>query len=215
MDDRKNKIIVGSVIALVVLIIMIFIVLKSTQATCDLVDSRPKYDLFKLPPQNISSSDYRVLLNFAGFLTYKLDNSTSNNEKIKQFMPLNVQSISLEANGQQQILILNADCAKLTMTLNKDPKQNMLINNINVDLKLANGDNKSCTSTVSIVTPQGKHYYCRQERTYSCASTKKADGMKEVKTIADLVLSGLEFEIDGNIDKFKKGMYDRPEAICL
>lgn len=205
MDDRRNKFIVGGLIGLIVLAIVVLVFLKSGPK-CDLIDTKPVSDLTKL--KNLASSDYKSLLNFAGYLKYNID---SKDDKKKEFLPLNVQSINTEdvKDSTDRLFVLNGDCAKMTLTVRTDKTtKKESVSNINVDLTTANGDSKSCTivNPMNIEAAAGKHYSCMIDKTYTC---KDKD-----KIVAELVLNDLEFELNGNSDKIKAGEFSTEKESC-
>lgn len=206
MDDRRNKIIVGGIIGLIVLAIIVLVFLKSGPK-CDLIDTKPDVpsDLTKL--KNLASSDYKSMLNFAGYLKYNID---SKDEKKKQFLPLEIQSINTEdvKDTTDKLLVLNGDCAKMTMTVKTDKTTSkQTVSTINVDLTTANGDSKSCSiDPMGIEVSAGKHYSCKVDKIYTCFDKEK--------NVAQFIMNDLEFEVNGNSDKIKNGEWSTGAEVC-
>lgn len=192
MDERRNKIIVGGIIGIVVLAILGFVVFGG-KAKCDLVEKQPE---FKETSQNIASSDYKSLVNFAGFLKYE-------DVKDKVFMPLAIQSVK----STDQSLTLQTDCAELAMTM-KVENERSYVEKIDVKLSTANGDYSECTimGTPLLLAETGKHYRCKISKSYSCK--------KDNKAVAVLTLNAIEFVFNGDAEKIKKGEFGNDPKDC-
>lgn len=208
MDDRRNKIIVGSVIVIVVVTIVAFVFFSGAgSAKCDLIEGKPEFKAENL--KNISSGDYKSLANFDGFLTYTLADA----KEKKVYLPLQLQSIASDSKDASiPTLTLQADCAKVTFTMRTDQTTGTSVTKIEVELSHANDKSTKCQITdvgdLGKPAPVGKHYKCQTARltTFDC---KDGD-----KTIARLQMNDIEFEINGNSDNIKKGEFSTPAIVC-
>jgi len=214
MDDRRNKIIVGVVIAIVVIGVVALIVVKKSSPSCELVDSLPALDATKL--HNISSQDNFALANFAGYLKYELGPDVKGDEAKRVYMPLSLQSVNLEAEDSGSVLTLTEDCAKLSLSLKKSGDGKVNLADIQVDLTGQPSRNeKVCRVSPGIVISAGKHYSCKKEVSYDCVAQYKDDkGVEKTKTVAHLVVSSIEFEINGDPEKIKKQTFSTEAEPC-
>lgn len=212
MDERKNQFIVGGVIVVVVIVVIGLIAMKSSDPVCELQAVQPKPDLTKL--KTISSADNNALLRFAGYVKYELDPKS---EDKKVYLALNdAKSVVLKKadKDNKNSLGIDADCATMALSVD-DGAQSKEIGSVTMDLVKPNGDNKSCTMFIGAVYAKDKHYSCNKEKSYPCTiKTKDSDNKEIVTTVATLSISSLEFEINGDPEKVKKGEFTTPAEEC-
>lgn len=210
MDDKKNKIIVGAVIAVVILVVVILVTIDFG-SSCELVEKKPE-PLDAALIKNMASSDQKALVNFDGYLEYFLDE-----KETKKYMPLNLKSVEqdlVDVKGESSRLKLKllADCATLSLTLNNLQGGRTSMEYFDINLKLPNNKLDSCEITSQLSqfdVPSDKHYKCSIPKEFTC-QTAGADK----KTIVKLVLNKFEFEVNGNPENIKKNEFGRQAQIC-
>lgn len=206
MSKKQNNIILGTIVIVVLVLLIGYFAFKGP--SCDLCETLPQADLNKL--KNVTSKDYKAIANFAGYLKYVV-NATDK----KVYLPLSFDSVTLTPGNKTNKLDLSTDCAKISITISPTATTQKL-DSIDVSLVTANGSDKSChIDNPSIAVDNGKHYRCMKEKTYPCTvTTKDAAGKDVVKTIATLVISGVELETTGDDAVHKKGQFSTPADNC-
>lgn len=84
-----------------------------------------------------------------------------------------------------------------------------------MELVGVNGAKKTCTMNLDIVYSRGKHYSCDEEKSYTCRIKHQDGENNDVKaTLATLIVSNLELEMDGNPTKTKEGKFASDQHEC-
>lgn len=200
MDEKRNKVIVGVVITVVVIGLVLLFVMRNS-ANCELSEVEPGVDLKN--SKNVKSSDKRALVSFIGYLTYLKDDKAKDPKKI--FLPLNFESVSVQDTTGDNIvkgtIKLETDCAKLnfdykTFDTAGVTGKGISVQDIEISLTLPNGDFKSCkvTDDTKIVRTNPKNYY-------SCEIKKEYDCKVDKKVVVKLTLGLFKLQLDGDKEK--------------
>lgn len=215
MDERRNQFIVGSVIVVVVIVVITLIAMKGGgDLSCELQVDKPNIDLTKV--KTVSSAENNALLRLAGYVKYEIDPKSENK---KAYLALDgTNSVALKKGDKEgaNSVEVDTDCASISISIAPSAQSDKLeIGTINLVLR-ANVDVKSCSVSFGAVYPKDKHYSCNKDRSYPCTIKKKDSNNKEiVTTVATLSLVNLEFEINGNPDKVKKGEFTTSAEECI
>lgn len=213
MDENRNKIIVGAIVGVIVIGVIVLIATRSS-VSCDLVDAKPvNVDLTKL--ENMKTEDNTAMANFAGYLIYSKPEDKS--EKPKIFLPLEFKSINInKVDDQKSILNLETNCAKIALSY-KIEAPGRTVDTITINLSEANGDSVSCTvdnPNIVVTTLNDKHYKCTTEKSYTCSTKTNKDGKDITTKVATLVVSALEFELEGKPEEIKEGKFSTKFDAC-
>lgn len=214
MDGKRNKVIAGVVI-IVVVVALIFLFASESSVKCELGEVEPAFDLKK--QQNVKSSDNKALVDFDGFLNYE---KSDKNEK-KVYLALNFESVSYEENEVNKTLTgkmtLKTNCATLDFNyVLGENRAGLTVTDIDVSLTLPNGDFKTCKvkqPSIASINPQ-MHYSCELRKEYTCEATVKQDNKDVTKTVAKLVLGVFKFEVGGDPEKIKNLEFSTGEEKC-
>lgn len=215
MDVRRNQLIVGGVVIVAVIVVIALVASKSGDApVCELQAEQPKIDLSKV--KIIIAGENNVLLKFAGYVKYEKSNDVKDD---KIYLALeDTQTVALKKDDvtpnqpARRAISAETGCASLTLNIDQSSQPDKLeIGTVKLEVKadgLKKPDDESyCTvSSIGEAYAKDKHYSCNKEKSYPC---KDKD-----KTVATLVVSNLEFELDGNPEKVKKGEFTTAADEC-
>lgn len=193
----------------VVIVVIILVATKTSEPVCELQAERPNIDSTKT--KAISSKENNALLKFAGYVKYKLD---PDSEDRNAFLELSeTRSVALKDGNS---VIFKMDCATITIHLNLDFTANLIgISSVTMELVKPADEYYACSMAFGTVYPKGKHYSCKIENSYPCRIITETDTtMGQNITVATLTVTNLEFEINGNAAKVKKGQFSTEPAEC-
>lgn len=159
--------------------------------------------------KNFTDSKRQILVTFGGHFKYA--NLNDPYGQFVQFVPLRVESISLEQSKLHRSLQLNSDCAKVSMSI-IDDKWGTMVTGVQVNLTVPNGQVSSCELDyyfLKMWSPVSEHYYCSKARSLGCHA-----GGKNGPLVGTLVVEYLEFETDGDSELTEKGEFSSERHNC-
>lgn len=209
MDVRRNQVIVGSVVVITVIVVIALVATRSDSGpVCELQAEQPKIDLSKI--KTIIAGDNNALLRFAGYVKYEKSNDVKDD---KVYLALDdTQTVAFKKGDKDTKDTVSAEtvCSSLSLDIETNTAGNTQIGTVKLEVK-ADGlkkpdDESQCTFSFGSTYAKGKHYSCKKEKSYACKVNDK--------TVATLVVSDLEFEVNGNPEKVKKGEFSTPADEC-
>lgn len=211
LNTKRNKIILGLVVLVVISIILIVTLsVTLTASSCSFIAEipEPAHPKVRKPENN------RALVSFSGYLIYNVDQSHNSSGRI--FMPLELQSVGLISLFEEQTkrLSLDANCAKMDLDLVQG-SSDYEVSEIRVDLVEPNGPAKTCTIYKTQLDISGNnqfHYACYSKRSYDCYAYDPIKGQQSL--IARLIVTGLEFEVDGDKQVIGQGSFSTQGKYC-
>jgi len=209
MHVRERKVLTSIMLMLVVISTTVIIIIWKGNNECRLRRTKPPLPDFA-SLKNLTSPDNEAIASFAGFLTYAFRPHQGEVERIH--LPLQFKSLTHQAFGDSEQLILITNCAKIILSLRlAKNKEFIFVQNIRIDLGLAHEGVTSCEIQYPNIRAEvGRHYACRREGFYTC-TTKFKSGSRDV---AHLRIYNLEFEIFGNPNNIKQGLFSSPPTDC-
>lgn len=214
MDEQRNKIIAGAVVITVLVVIGFLVILKSGGPKCELVSAKPDV----VPSDKVShaaSSDNTALAYLDAYLEYELAKDSKEKSNI---MPLQIKELKVNKVDTGRRVDLVADCAKISIDINDSDKRNNIVKGAHVELTLANGDESTCDIDASFKPaqfPVNNYSQCKTEQTLVCSKkTKDKDNKETTKTVGKLIIRSLQFELDGDAEKIKKGEFSKQSTSC-
>lgn len=196
--DQKRVVVIASVA--IVAVIGVAVLLRLTlwaKPSCNHVNDSPKIDTAKL--QAIASKDNIALAKTAAYA--KFGNKTAS------YVELNLKSIEeVKPSDTKRVLILNFDCGKLTFDVQyKDTTQT--VDNVIFTQVGGDEDGKQCRlDTFKFTDLKNVRYTCAKEIFYPCTPLDEKDAKKDSIAIS---LNAIDFEVDGDAEKIKKGQFSK------
>lgn len=213
LSQLKWKLIVATVFGILLgIIVILAVVLLSTE-------SKENQCLFgKVEPsaskwtENIASSDLKALASFSGYIQ-------TSSDPHGRYLPLKLFEVSYSSKNnstKERELILQTNCAKITIVIFQEGDDSFDVNSIEVSLNrpvasINNGSRGTWTDCEiyypSMFFAKYEGYGCEKKTVFDCL-TRRVDQ-------AALVIETIKFEIDGDSEKFKAGEFSKPTRYCI
>lgn len=203
---RRKLVIIGTSLAAVVVLLIVVsaLVIKPGGSTdgnnnsCYLVEEPPKIET--LVPELIQSRDNKVLMRFAGFLTFELAHSTSRG----QFNYMYLKPVKLEHSSVvygtvvQNSITLYTDCAEISLQVDRIDDKTYSVEKLTLNPASSNKKFDTCEADVgSIKFGVWSYYTCHFNRLYRCPMIEGfTSGRFRQVTLFTVVL---DLELDGNV----------------
>lgn len=181
---------------------------------CRLQRLEPELDVHEVV--NFKSADLKAMANFVGYLIYRPTMDQNNTQpSTDTYLRLELESIeqtgSLGDPKEPARLKLSTSCADLTIVLPaaSDDGAKPAPFQIELDNISSDGDRSVCSIRSSTSIGASQYFSCQGPWWYECVQTK---GKR--KFVADLYIGRLEFEVDGDQEAIKKGIFSKDKVIC-
>lgn len=208
MEPKTKKIlIIGAVVTSLILlaIILIVVISAANKPTCNLEDFEPWPET-----NNVASSNYKTLIDFAGYLIYSGDERLNQTDS---WMALKLKSVETKTINGIHVMTMDLTCAQMEFQIFEKNKI-VRVAAAKVNLQRANLGFYQCNipEVKYINYHPDKHYACDKPLWFSCFAPKKTFDRQQL--ILSLVIKGIQFEIDGNPEDHKEGNYSFPSSNC-
>lgn len=214
-QERQWVLIGLGVAAVFIVLIIIFVAIPGSPSgpnliNCNLDINRRPGDL---PTNLLASGDYRSLVNISGYVEFIGKNAN-------QFVPLNLKRVDYRGDITTDVskLFLSFNCLMLEFTFNRDGISFYHIQEIY--LNWSNNKSSDCPSTAMShcrVERFGQFYEvnerfsCLGRLLIPCEADISLDSryFSYLRPLARIVLSTLEFELDGNQFNIKENQFSK------
>lgn len=203
-NRRKVIITVATILCLVIILLIILGISGKFRNICKYQDIEPTLNSGDLVETLISKDD-NALLRLSSFFVL-LESSKEN----PLYMAQRIEEFSLERLGDNQDqLTIHMNCSKVVMYLTRNDYGDLISNKMEYWLPDSDGYELSC-ETYSVIrwSAIGEHYSCDQMDYFGCQLKDKPDH------VIRWIVKSLEFELDGDKEKTKRGKFTTKKKIC-
>lgn len=219
---KRAEIIFASVIITILVLVLAAcsIFLLSEQQSCQLVSSKPLFELIK--SNNIPSIDLKVLAKFTGFMEFKLrvlDNSNSDNQASDQldklYLPLELEAVgSYKSDEEETILVLTANCSTIMFTF-EEKQESFKAKSalVNFPIVPSGMETSFCRldNIEGVEFSASERYACYERRAYPCY---QLNALGEKQIYGTFSINAIEFEINGDPEAHGTGRYSKSVNYC-
>lgn len=225
INDRRSDIVFGFVVitvllALLVLSLLALLALKMDP--CSLIDTKPNFNIRELYP--IASSDYRALAKFVGYMEFDrqpIESATGPNAGNKVYLPFQLTAVELHDDDtkNQTTLILSANCSTIRLNFSRS-HNGLAAEEVFIKFPMLPPASLSGQSMCFIEDPSrvikiapDERYVCYEVRSYPCFEWD-AENRFEKRLIGHYFIEHIAVEIDGDIERHRKGIFSKNLNYC-
>lgn len=207
---------IGVLIVIAFFLTLIFMKMFAGKISyCKPVEKLPELNLTTV--QNVPSGDSKTLVALGGYLKFSsnLESSDSQDPGDYTYLRLHLNKIALWQNANKsQTLILNMNCAKLTLTF---APEDQMVTLKSIKIELVNSKGKHVVGNclieqTGLVMNPSDSYFCYSKQEYFCEVTKSSAGKRR---LVSLVVDALRFEINGDPKFIAKGQFSKAPKFCF
>jgi hypothetical protein len=203
--DRSKKMLFGcvaAVAAVVVLVVIVVVAWPRSKSHCVPMTAEP--DIKELAVRNVVSSNPTLLANLVGYVKLTRDKAPPT------YLPVEATSVAVVPGKDGfSTVTLTGECATVRFNYRKNGTyqyNNIEMLVVNVEDKVKE-PKKVCEfdQKFEFVQPVNYYYSCQEVKTHSCSDQANKP------PVAQLHLKSFEFEMEGDAEKAKKGMFTKPK----